>query len=51
MDEIKWQEYIEFEDTSYVATTSLVLDKKNGSLSKYTELYTYLDEYLRVSLL
>lgn len=48
MDKIPWQEYIEFEDSYYTATTSLVVDKKNENFDKYNSLFSYLDGYLEV---
>lgn len=48
MDKIPFQEYLKFEDTSYIASTSLVLDKKNGNWNEYYKLVDFLNTYLEV---
>ena len=46
-DKLPWQGAIEFNELSSKATTSLVIDKKNGWL-EYPLITTFLDHYLEV---
>lgn len=47
MDKLPWQGAIEFNENSYKATPSLVIDKKNGWL-EYPIITAFLDHYLEV---
>ncbi len=47
MDKIPWQGYLEFTQTSYIAATSLVLDKKNG-WTEYPNVTDFLEDYIEI---
>ncbi len=47
MDKIPWQGYLEFTQTSYTATTSLVLDKKND-WTEYPNVTDFLEDYIEI---
>lgn len=48
MDKIPWQGYLVYNETSYIASTSLVLDKKYGSFSDFEKITKFLDGYRKI---